>query len=426
MAVKVQLALDFLDLDRALKVAGQARKYVDLIEAGTPLIKSEGLNAVREIRKNFPGKVIVADMKVMDAGRVEVEAAAKAGADIVDVLGHASEATIKECVEAARNFNCKICVDLISCDNPVEKALWVQNLGADIVAVHTSIDDQMKAKTPFKNVREVSSKVSIPVAAAGGLNSESVVDAVKAGAGIVIVGGAITKAKNPGVAAKDIKDAVQKMKPVKTTLFKRTGDVKKILGKVSASNVSDAMHRGGALDGIKPVGTGYRAYGLAVTVSSCPGDWAKPVEAIDEAKKGDVLVITTGGVGPAVWGELATQSAIKKRISAVVVDGAVRDSDEIRALGFPVYSRIICPNAGEPKGRGKINIPIKVGDILIRPGDWVLCDGDGVVVVPQEKAVEIVNRAQDVLEKENRIREEIKEGSSLGKVTHLLKWEKDK
>ena len=105
----LQLALDFVDLKRAVKcaqagIAGGA----DWIEVGTPLIKSEGLEAVRELRRLFPSTPVVADMKIMDAGRVEVESAAKAGANVVDVLGAASDATIRECIQAGKNYGAKI------------------------------------------------------------------------------------------------------------------------------------------------------------------------------------------------------------------------------------------------------------------------------------------------------------------------------
>ncbi|MDD5439183.1 MAG: orotidine 5'-phosphate decarboxylase, partial [Candidatus Omnitrophica bacterium] len=101
----IQVALDFVDLKRALKAAGEAYAGgTDWIEAGTPLIKAEGLVAVRELRKLFPRATIVADMKIMDAGRTEVECAAKAGADVVNVLAAATDATIKECVEAGKNY----------------------------------------------------------------------------------------------------------------------------------------------------------------------------------------------------------------------------------------------------------------------------------------------------------------------------------
>ncbi len=148
------------------------------------------------------------------------------------------------------------------------------------------------------------------------------------------------------------------------------------------------------------------------------------MEAIDLARPGDVLVIDAGGVGPAVWGELATHSAIQRGLAGVVIDGGIRDSGDIVKLGFPGFSRLVMPNAGEPKGFGEIGIPIRIGNQKIESGDWLLGDDDGVAVLPQKMAVEYANRAMDVLEKENRIREEIKEGRTLAQVTDLLRWEK--
>ena len=140
MSVKLQLALDFVDLHRALKVAEAAVPAgVDWIEAGTPLIKSEGLDAVRELKRRFPGKTLVADMKIMDAGRIEVEAAAKAGAQVIDVLGTATDATIKECVAAGKNYGARIVVDLIAVADPVARARQVEELGADYIRDRKSV-----------------------------------------------------------------------------------------------------------------------------------------------------------------------------------------------------------------------------------------------------------------------------------------------
>ena len=423
----LQLALDFVDLKRAVKAAHEAVKGgVDWIEAGTPLIKSEGLEAVRKLREEFPKHTIVADMKVMDAGRTEVEAAAKAGANIVDVLGAASLSTIAECIEAARNYGCRIIVDMIEVEDIVSRAKAVEKLGANFIAVHTAIDEQMQGKNPFARLKKVAQAVKIPVAAAGGINSETVSRALKSGASIVIVGGAITKASSASAAARTIKKAMSKGISIKTDLYKRVGldDILTILIKVSTANVSDALHRGGVLEGIRPVTKGLRLLGRAVTVRTYPGDWAKTVEAIDIAKRGEVIVIDAGGVGPAVWGELATESAARKKLGGVVIDGAIRDVAEIEKLKFPAFSRIITPQAGEPKGFGEINIPIKAGGVIIEPGDFILGDDDGVTAIPAQKAVEFANRAMDVLEKENRIRKEIKEGGTLSQVMELLKWEK--
>jgi 3-hexulose-6-phosphate synthase/6-phospho-3-hexuloisomerase len=129
-------------------------------------------------------------------------------------------------------------------------------------------------------------------------------------------------------------------------------------------------------------------------------------------------------VGPAIWGELATHSAMQKGLSGVVIDGAIRDTCDISEMKFPAFSRLIMPNAGEPKGLGEIGVPVIAGSRRVETGDWILGDDDGVVVLPKAMAAEYANRGMDVLEKENRIREEIKGGSTLSKVTELLRWEK--
>ena len=427
MSIKLQLALDFVDLHRALKVAEAAVPAgVDWIEAGTPLIKSEGLDAVRELKRRFPGKTLVADMKIMDAGRIEVEAAAKAGAQIVDVLGTATDATIKECVAAGKNYGAHIVVDLIAVADPVARARQVEELGADYISVHVAIDEQMRGRDPFATLLAVAQAVRVPVGVAGGINSETAAQAVAHGAAYVIVGGAITKAKDPAEATREIRRALDEGEVIPTTLFKRAGEeeIRRVLEMVSTANLSDALHRGGVLEGIRPLFPGIRMVGRALTVRTYPGDWAKPVEAIDAAQPGDVLVIDAGGVGPAIWGELATHSALQKGLAGVVIDGALRDSGDIVRLGFPAFSRLVLPNAGEPRGFGEIGVPIRIGNTRVETGDWILGDDDGVAALPQRQAVEYANRAMDVLEKENRIREEIKEGRTLAAVTDLLRWEK--
>jgi len=423
----LQVALDFIDLPRALKLAQEALEGgADWIEAGTPLIKSIGLDSVRELRKRFPKATLVADMKTMDVGRIEVESAAKAGADVVIVLGLACDSTIRECVEAGNHYGAKIMVDLLEVEALLERAEEVERMGADYIGLHTSVDEQMEGKISFEGVRTIAGKIGIPIAVAGGVNSENAHEAVEAGASIIIVGGAIIKSVDAKKATQEIKRAIEKRVKIKSELFKRVSEenIRELLSKVSSPNISDAMHRQGDLKGIRPVCSGVKMVGPAFTVRTYPGDWAKPVEAIDEAPEGSVIVIDAGGVGPAVWGELATYSSREKNIAGVVIDGAIRDVPEIRKVKFPAFARIIMPTAGEPKGFGEMGVPVEVGGVRVFPGDWVFGDDDGVVVIPQKRAVEITNRAMDWLERENRIRKEIKEGGTLGKVTELLKWEK--
>ena len=423
----LQLALDFVDLPRALKVAEEAvAGGADWLEAGTPLIKSEGLQAVRELRARWPHLTVVADMKTMDAGRTEVEYAAKAGARVVGVLGAASDATISECVEAARNYGAEIIVDMVQVEDVVGRAIAVQELGADYIGIHVAIDEQMQGRMPFDLLRAVAEAVSIPIAVAGGINSETAAQAIEAGASIVIVGGAITKAADATQATRAIKQAMEDLVSVKSEYFVRaTGpDLRDMLSRVSTANVSDALHRTGDVPGMRPIVPGSKLVGPAFTVRTYPGDWAKPVEAIDHAAPGDVLVIDAGGVAPAVWGELATNSAIQQGLAGVVIFGAARDSGDIRALGFPLFSSLVTPTAGEPKGFGEIGVPIRIAGVRVAPGDWIIGDDDGVCVIPKDKALEYTNRAMDVLEKENRLREEILQGSTLSQVAYLLRWEK--
>ena len=423
----LQVALDFVNLNRALKCAEEAVKGgVDWIEAGTPLIKSEGLNAVRKLRERFPRKTIVADMKTMDAGRTEVEIAAKSGANVVCVLGASSDSTIKECVASAHNYGAKIQVDLIAIKDVKKRAMQIQKFGIDYIGIHCAIDEQMQAKDPFKQLKEISKYISVPIAVAGGINSETAPLAVKAGADIIIVGGAINKASNAEKAAASIKQSMMTLKKVRTEFYKRGSekDIEKVLAKVSTANLSDAMHRGGHLKELHVISPGVKMHGKALTVRTYPGDWAKAVEAIDIAESGQVIVIDAGGVGPAVWGELATHGAIQKKISGVVIDGAIRDVEEIRRLKFPAFAKLIMPSAGEPKGFGEIGVPVNIGGTKVFTGDYIAGDDDGVVVIPGERIVEFTNRAMSVLEMENRLRKEIDEGSTLAKVMELLKWEK--
>jgi 3-hexulose-6-phosphate synthase/6-phospho-3-hexuloisomerase len=423
----LQLALDFVDLPRALQVAEEAvAGGADWLEAGTPLIKSEGLEAIRQIKSRWPDRVIVADMKTMDAGRAEVECAAKAGARVVGVLGAASDATIKECIEAAKNYGAEIVVDMIQVDDVENRAKEVEGFGADYVGIHLAIDEQMQGKTPWDTLRAVAKAVTIPVAVAGGINSETAAMALEAGASIVVVGGAITKAADATAATKAVKKAMETGKAVKSEFFVRaTGpDIREMLMRVSAANVSDALHRSGDIPGMRPIAPGLKLVGPALTVRTSPGDWAKPVEAIDLADPGDVLVIDAGGILPACWGELATNSAIQRRLAGVVIYGAARDTGDIRELKFPLFTTLITPTAAEAKGFGEIGVPIKIAGVPICPGDWIIGDDDGVCVIPKDKAVEYTNRAMDVLEKENRLRAEILAGSTLSQVGYLQRWEK--
>jgi len=426
--VKLQVALDFVEFDRALAVAQAAvAGGADYIEAGTPLIKSEGLDAVRKLRSAFPDKTIIADLKTMDAGRIEAECAAKAGANVMTVLAAAPESTIRECVEAGKHYGIDVAVDLLGIAEPVAFARRAAELGVAWLDVHCAIDQQMSGADPLALLREIRAVTDRTLAVAGGIYGETAAAAAQAGADVVIVGGAICKATDPQQATADLRKALDTGQAVAGEHFKRSSeaDLRRTLATLRTSNVSDGAHRLPCLEDLRPIAPGQFACGPAVTVRTMPGDWAKPVEAIDVAPPGSVIVVDAGGVPPAIWGELASESAVNKGLAGLVVHGAVRDTSAIRALGFPVWTRHITSHAGNPHGLGEINVPIEIAGQRICPGDWVLADDDGVMVLPAGKAVERANRGADVLEAENRIRAEIRDQhSTLAKVVNLQRWEK--
>ncbi|HCA46509.1 MAG TPA: bifunctional hexulose-6-phosphate synthase/ribonuclease regulator [Armatimonadetes bacterium] len=422
----LQVALDFVNLAQALRAAEEAvAGGAEWVEAGTPLVKAEGMAAVRALRQRFPEATIVADLKIMDAGRTEVEFAAKAGADVVTVLGVASDETIVECVDAGRNYDALVQVDLIGCGDPVARARRAQELGAAIVGIHTAIDDQLVGVSPMQTITDVREAIEIRLAVAGGINSETAPEAIKAGADIVIVGGAIIKAPDATEAARTIVTAIRSGEAIETELFKRGGEeqLREIFTLCSAANISDAMHRRGLVPGIFPIKPGLKAVGPALTVWTYPGDWAKPVEAIDQAEEGAVLFIDVRDGLPAVWGEEATKSCISRGLAGVLIYGAMRDTAEIAELDFPAFCSQRTPSAGEPKGMGMIGVPLKIGETMIRTGDWIIADDDGVIVVPREQAVAIANRSQSVYEREQREKGEIDAGRTLGEIAELKRWE---
>ena len=419
----LQVALDLVELKRAVDIAKDVAEYADWIEVGTPLIKSEGMNAVRALKRSVDRKV-VADMKTIDTGALEVEMCAKSGADVVIILALSDDSTIEEALRSARKYGCEVMADLINHPNPVERAKELEDLGVDYVNVHVGIDVQMKGYDPLEILKGVVREVSIPVAVAGGLDVERSSLCVSLGADIVIVGSNIVKTKNPKESARRFKEAIERAKPVKIHRRSLDEEIRNILMKVTTPNVSDAMHRARAMEGIRPIVRGKRVVGKAVTVFTLDGDWAKPVEAVDFAKEGDVIVIKCSGDSSAVWGELATRSCINRGIAGVVIDGAVRDVDDIVELGFPVFAKRVVPNAGEPKGFGEINVKIVCGGVEVKPGDWIVADDNGVMVVPKERAYEIARRALEVKKHEDRIRAEIESGKTLADVIELYKWEK--
>lgn len=185
-------------------------------------------------------------------------------------------------------------------------------------------------------------------------------------------------------------------------------EIRRILLNVSTPNISDAMDKARAMEGIYPIVRGKMVVGRAVTVKTKDGDPVKVVEAIDVAGKGDVIVIACSGNTCAVWGELAAASCMNRGIEGIIIDGAVRDVDDIANLGHPVFANRVVPNVGKLEGQGEINVKILCGGLEVNPRDWIVADDNGIMVLPKQRAYQIALRSLKIKEHEERIRYEIK------------------
>jgi 3-hexulose-6-phosphate synthase len=187
----VQISLDLTSIDEALDTAAIAVDAgVDWLEAGTPLLLAEGLHAVERLRARFPDHPIVADLKTMDGGYLEAEMMAKAGADLVVVMGRAHEATIRRVVDAGRDFGVKVMGDNLAAEDRVQNAVWMESLGVDFIVHHIGYDERrmIQGLSPMDEVDDVVRAVSIPVQAVGGLSIRQAIECPAHGAPLVVLG----------------------------------------------------------------------------------------------------------------------------------------------------------------------------------------------------------------------------------------------
>ena len=177
------------------------------------------------------------------------------------------------------------------------------------------------------------------------------------------------------------------------------------LGQFPTTILSDAMEKCQTMNSeIKPVYPIERIAGSAITARSIVADYLTPVAAIDYALPGDVIVVDVKGYkDAAIWGDLAAKSCQLRGITAVVIDGAVRDSEGIKKTQVPHFSRSITPNAGDCSVLGDINISIQCGGVVVNPGDVIVADNDGVVVVPKSKASQVIEKAKKQKEAEKEL-----------------------
>jgi len=178
-----------------------------------------------------------------------------------------------------------------------------------------------------------------------------------------------------------------------------------------SATIADAMGRFGFMDPAIESRTARGLCGVAITVRCRPGDNLMLHKALAVAAAGDIVVVDTcGNRTSAVFGELMGKTAVARRLGGLVVDGAIRDVEHLTSMGFPVFSRTVCPGGCDKDGPGEINIPISCGGVVVNAGDVVVGDRDGLAVVPSAHADEVAALVDEVVQRERARVAEIERG----------------
>lgn len=190
---------------------------------------------------------------------------------------------------------------------------------------------------------------------------------------------------------------------------------------VTAATAHEAMGRKGALDSaIKPIRHGMRVLGPAFTCACPPGDNLTLHAALKLARPGDVIVCAAAGfTEQGLFGDVMASAAKGKGIAGLVVDGGVRDSSEISRLGFPVFSRSISIKGAVKETLGQLNQPVVVGGELVSPGDLIIGDDDGVLVIPRALIAETAETSAERERKEERFRAALLQGNTTWDMLNL-------
>ena len=190
---------------------------------------------------------------------------------------------------------------------------------------------------------------------------------------------------------------------------------------IPVANIGDARGRFGCMSWmIKPMNPDMRLCGPALTVQTYRADNLAIHVALEMARPGDVLVIDAGGIyDTGLWGGLMNQMARQKQLGGIILDGGVRDCQELAASPLPVFARAVSPQGGFKASPGSVNVPVSCGNVPVLPGDLVVGDADGIVVIPSGKAEEILEKSRAVVKKEKEIRERIEKGETLYSLLKL-------
>lgn len=207
--MKLQFAMDIFDLSEAKKKLGQIYDLIDIVEIGTPMLLRFGLQAVREIKKEFPEKEVLADAKIMDGAKCEADWCYEAGADIVTVMALANEGTFRGAVQSAGEWNRRLLADMMNVSNLEERAAHLLEAGFDYICIHNATDVLDMDRTVRETKRAAKAVPVGHLAIAGGINPDTIGQLRQFVPEILVVGNAIVHADDPRKMIKDLQKAYE-------------------------------------------------------------------------------------------------------------------------------------------------------------------------------------------------------------------------
>ncbi|MFP4592275.1 4-carboxy-4-hydroxy-2-oxoadipate aldolase/oxaloacetate decarboxylase [uncultured Ralstonia sp.] len=193
------------------------------------------------------------------------------------------------------------------------------------------------------------------------------------------------------------------------------------LQRFGTATIHEAQGQRGAIDPrVAALDPRRRLIGPALTVDMRPSDNLMIHYALTKARRGDVLVVDVKGfVDAGPWGDILTLAAQEIGIAGLVINGAVRDADSIIELGFPVFCRGLCIKGTNKNQPGRVNVPVMIGGVDIHPGDIVVGDRDGLVVVARNEVAEVIRASEERERKEATMRERLKQGATMVELLGL-------
>ncbi len=204
---------------------------------------------------------------------------------------------------------------------------------------------------------------------------------------------------------------------IKTHIDRPDKKLVKLFSGMPVANIDDCMNRTACLDsGLRPYNKS-KLLGCALTVRCTSGDNLMMHKALDMAQPGDIIIVSSEGAQlRATCGEIMVRYAMSRGIAGFIIDGCIRDADEIAEIDFPVYARGAIPNGPYKNGPGEIGFPIAIGGVVINPGDILVGDGDGIAVINPADAEELAAETKKVTAKETKIMADVTAGKGMDRA----------